>query len=277
MQPGHDSRPLEAATIHLRLAGEPLVVETAVPAGTCRAVEILPFVRAISEAATAVATGRSETAGKTVACRAACGACCRQLVAISPIEAVLLSQLVETMPDDRKRRVRARFDGALHVLERTGMLDARGTRGRRQLKMADQGNRWRTIQAAGRRYFALGIACPFLENESCSIHPERPVVCREYHVTSAPERCANLYEVGVDKVESPLHLGDAMAKASTGVFGIESGTIPLVLALEQGECLKPLLDRPVDGPTLARAILAEIDPRHDRRFEDRGEPDETGQ
>jgi hypothetical protein len=34
------------------------------------------------------------------------------------------------------------------------------------------------------RYFLQGVACPFLEAESCGIHPDRPLACREYLVTS---------------------------------------------------------------------------------------------
>jgi Fe-S-cluster containining protein len=34
------------------------------------------------------------------------------------------------------------------------------------------------------------MPCPFLEDESCSIHPDRPLVCREYLVTSPAELCA---------------------------------------------------------------------------------------
>ena len=45
-------------------------------------------------------------------------------------------------------------------------------------------------RSLGLRYFALGIPCPFLEAESCSIYTERPLVCREFLVSSPPENCA---------------------------------------------------------------------------------------
>jgi len=52
-------------------------------------------------------------------------------------------------------------------------------------------------------YFALRIPCPFLEDESCSIHAERPLVCREYLVTSPPELCAGPAQEGVTPVAVP--------------------------------------------------------------------------
>ena len=50
---------------------------------------------------------------------------------------------------------------------------------------------------------SLGIPCPFLEDESCSIHPARPLVCREYLVTSPAELCAGPAQEGVTPVPVP--------------------------------------------------------------------------
>jgi hypothetical protein len=52
-------------------------------------------------------------------------------------------------------------------------------------------------------YFTLRVPCPFLEEESCSIHPERPLVCREYLVTSPAELCAGPQQEGVTPLPVP--------------------------------------------------------------------------
>lgn len=51
------------------------------------------------------------------------------------------------------------------------------------------------------KYFALGIACPFLEDESCSIYEHRPMRCREYLVTSPAENCSTLAPQTVKMVQ----------------------------------------------------------------------------
>jgi hypothetical protein len=56
-------------------------------------------------------------------------------------------------------------------------------------------------QPLGMKYFGLGIACPFLEDESCSIYEHRPMRCREYLVTSPPENCAHPTSDTVKMVE----------------------------------------------------------------------------
>ena len=48
-----------------------------------------------------------------------------------------------------------------------------------------------TAHALGLKYFALGIPCPFLEEERCTIHEIRPLRCREYLVVSPAEHCAH--------------------------------------------------------------------------------------
>src|SRR5205085_395175 len=46
------------------------------------------------------------------------------------------------------------------------------------------------MRVLGREYFKMGISCPFLENEACSIYPDRPITCREYLVTSPAVNCS---------------------------------------------------------------------------------------
>jgi Fe-S-cluster containining protein len=130
--------------------------------------------------------------GKAVSCRKGCGACCRQLVPISRTEGEALLALIEAMPKDRRKAVRARFADAEARITAAG-LHERGDRSDWEMSVA---------------YFALGVPCPFLEEESCSIHPDRPLVCREYLVTSPAELCAGPTQEGVTPVPVPkLSLG----------------------------------------------------------------------
>jgi Fe-S-cluster containining protein len=125
--------------------------------------------------------------GKAISCRKGCGACCRQLVPVSRTEGERLLQLVEAMPTERREVLKARFAAAEAAIEAAGLKDRQG-RSDRELSTA---------------YFALGVPCPFLEDESCSIHPERPLVCREYLVTSPAELCAGPKQEGVTPVAVP--------------------------------------------------------------------------
>ena len=161
----------------LRIAHAITVPNAAVPAA-----EIVPALQGLVNAVVEAAE-----AGKAISCRKGCGACCRQLVPVSRTEGERLLQLVETMADERRETLKTRFAAAEAAIEAAGLMDRQG-RSDRELSTA---------------YFALGVPCPFLEDESCSIHPERPLVCREYLVTSPAELCVGPKQEGVTPVAVP--------------------------------------------------------------------------
>jgi Fe-S-cluster containining protein len=96
------------------------------------------------------------------------------------------------------------------------------------------------------------VACPFLEDESCSIHPDRPIACREYLVTSPAENCARPSAETVRMVPLAGTASNAIAH-----LGEEPPArvrwVPLVLALEWAEA------HPDEGPARpAPEILQEF-------------------
>ncbi|MBI3408953.1 MAG: YkgJ family cysteine cluster protein [Planctomycetes bacterium] len=246
------------ANIHLRWEDVDRTIPVPLPRGDCTLLDLLPAARAISHEATAVALEQARSQGREISCRAGCGACCRQLVAISVVESQSLADLVAAMPPERQSVIRRRFTDAIGRLEESELLDPHEAKGERSIVAADQGARDATLQGVGRRYFELQIACPFLENESCSIHPDRPIVCREHHVTTPAENCAKLYQVNVDRVEPAARLGEALARTADHVHGTGAFMIPLVLSLEWSEAHGPLLKKPQDGKVLFQTMMGEL-------------------
>jgi Fe-S-cluster containining protein len=153
-----------------------------VPDRPVAATAVLPALQGLVNAV----VGAAET-GKDISCRKGCGACCRQLVPISRTEGEALLALVAAMPTERREAVRSRFAAAEAAIVQAGLAES-GGRSDRALSVA---------------YFALGVPCPFLEEESCSIHPDRPLVCREYLVTSPADLCAGPTQEGVTPVPVP--------------------------------------------------------------------------
>ncbi|HEY4330425.1 MAG TPA: YkgJ family cysteine cluster protein, partial [Phycisphaerae bacterium] len=82
-----------------------------------------------------------------------------------------------------------------------------------------------------KKYFDLRIACPFLENELCSIYTDRPLVCREYQVTSPVSHCQNLDVSDIDSVVPPGQISrnfeNILRDSSDG-----EGRTALIFALE---------------------------------------------
>jgi Fe-S-cluster containining protein len=177
------------ATLRLKVGDLSIAHPLTVPDGPVPATAVLPALQGLVNAV----VGAAER-GKEISCRKGCGACCRQLVPISRTEGEALLALVEAMPQKRRKAVRARFADAEARITAAGLAD-RGTRSDRESARSD-----RALSVA---YFALGVPCPFLEDESCSIHPDRPLVCREYLVTSPATLCAGPRQEGVTPVPVP--------------------------------------------------------------------------
>jgi Fe-S-cluster containining protein len=170
------------ATLRLKVGDLQIAHPITVPSRPVAATAVLPALQGLVNEV----VGAAER-GKDISCRKGCGACCRQLVPISRTEGEALLALIEAMPRERRKAVRARFATAEAAITQAGLAE-RGTRSDREMSLA---------------YFALGVPCPFLEEESCSIHPDRPLVCREYLVTSPAELCAGPAQEGVTPVPVP--------------------------------------------------------------------------
>jgi Fe-S-cluster containining protein len=184
--------------------------------------ELLPVLLSLTDAITSMSESWAAENGKKISCRAGCGACCRQLVPVSELEALHLAHVVESMPAGRRERVTQRFRQACE----------RAAPSLRKYRAAIGGEVVEEIGKAANPYFALGIPCPFLEQESCSIHPDRPSVCREYLVTSSPDNCARMDGAGVKRVPVPSTVSSALFRFNPGSETVDPRVMPLIDSLD---------------------------------------------
>jgi len=183
--------------------------------------QLLSALRSLTDTVVDAAIARERAAGREISCKAGCAACCRQLVPLSVTEAQQLPELIAGLNEAHRACVMARFDEAISKLRESGMLP--------RLEEFSALSRAEREELAT-DYFRLGIPCPFLEEESCSIHPIRPVICRQYLVTSAPAHCADPSPQNI----APVPLAANVLRALTRVEAAGSNppqSVPLILAL----------------------------------------------
>lgn len=207
----------------LNLSGARVEFDLTVPTAPVSAQMVLPVLHGLWSTIEAGLVEEVERAGRQISCAAGCGACCRQLVPISRIEARRLAELLEELPEPRRTAVRDRFAAAVRRLDAAGLLET--LRSPENLAPADR-------QPLGMAYFRLGIPCPFLEDESCSIHADRPLACREYLVTSPAENCANPTCGNIEGVDMPVRLSGTLARFTEAAGAGSATWIPLILAPE---------------------------------------------
>src|SRR5215470_105965 len=154
----------------LRIDEGTLNARLAVPAGETTLTGLLPVIQNFDSGMINRVVDEATEAGQPISCRAGCGACCRQMVPLSIFEAEFLGQWFSTLPAERQTELEDRFRHALLRLKEAGVLD--------KILDANWGRDEKSFVQMAIDYFHAGVPCPFLEEESCSIHPIRPLICR---------------------------------------------------------------------------------------------------
>lgn len=225
--------PMVKGTVTLNVRGGHLDIDIILPQNAVKLRRMLPVFQHVSNTFTKIGVEGLESQGQLISCKAGCGACCRQAVPIAETEAHAINTLVEEMPEPRRSIVKKRFkEGAKHFHE-IGWFDKAGE--------AFAASMDEYVKAVN-DYFREGIACPFLENESCSIHPDRPIACREYMVTSPAENCSNPGGEDVNTVQHFLQVSNSVVKMSATLSENGLPYVPLIRALEWAEIHEEIQD-----------------------------------
>lgn len=210
--------------ITLSVHGAPLEMQMTVPTKPVKPHRMLPIFQQIANSFTDLGVKEVEAENKKISCKKGCGACCRQPVPLAEIEAYQIAELVENLPEPRRSQVKRRFDEAARHFHKIGWFE--------KLENCKEKEE---LEKTVLEYFFEGVACPFLEDESCSIHKERPVACREYLVTSPAENCSKPTAQTVRLIKIPLKASDSLRPIGRSKNLSKMNFVPFVLALEWAE------------------------------------------
>jgi Fe-S-cluster containining protein len=216
-----------------------------------RLVDLACKMMGISSVAADMGARAAGRVGLKVSCRAGCGHCCRQLVPLSAPEAAMVFEYVMTMAEPGRSVIAGRFSGAVERLEKNGLMSE--LKYLQEPSISDQEQ-----MAITRKYFEQQIACPFLEDESCSIYEMRPSMCREYLVCSPADHCQAPYDKSILKLPVSMRLSQALTHVWAGLTRTPPVLIPFILALrwtDQNPTSRSLTGK--SGPLL-HALLKQI-------------------
>jgi Fe-S-cluster containining protein len=238
------------ATARLKLAtGRSAIdVPVSVPSGAVPAVDVLPAIQRLQNELVAAAEREVAREGRAISCRAGCGACCRQPVPLSDVEAEALLGVIERLPDARRATVRQRLADAEARLEDAGLAAP-------LRRMGQSGEDSPDVRSLADRYFKLGIACPFLENEACSIYAERPIPCRAYVVTSPAALCSDVLSRDVRTVPV-LQLSPALQSMTADPAAPRRRWTVMTLLLERARQPWPAAERQTGPHWIGRLLRA---------------------
>jgi Fe-S-cluster containining protein len=238
----------------------PLKGRLPIPPGAMRLPEFVHNLFPLEDRLVGMGVRSAQQEGRTVSCRSGCGACCRQPVPVSLPEAFLLYEIVASQPPEQRECTLARFEAVKEALQANGFGD--------RSILAEQAVEG-AVAGLALDYFQLGLPCPFLESESCSIHSFRPTSCREHLVTSPAELCAApaerngmdiRYNIGLRSVLAPVSMTQALAMLYAELEGEEPVLLPLTLALDRAAEMREARARKHDSQKLFSSFFAILDP-----------------
>jgi Fe-S-cluster containining protein len=185
------------------------------------AYDILPVCDILTEMGSKLA----KSFGYVISCRKGCGVCCRQMVPLSPPESAIIANVVDQLPRIRKKNVQTNFAKALDILDAAGLNESISNI---YCIHTDK----KEVMDINRKYFELGIPCPFQVDGVCSIYPHRPSRCREYSVMSSADFCKNPFDNRIKRLPLTIKLCESLSHAWSSLTGKPPVIIPLVKAME---------------------------------------------
>lgn len=221
------------AEIKLNIGGGELDIKMQLPVKPVKLRRMLPVFQHISNVFIESGIQSLKAKGEEVSCKIGCTACCYYLVPLSEVEAHNIKAAVEEMEEPQRSEIRRRFEHANNHFEENGWF--------KKAAKAFKTSEKESVKVIN-EYFQENIACPFLENDMCSIHSNRPTACREHLVLSPPENCWNPNGDGVNRVGHMLRVSNALNKISRTMPENEMPVVPLIKALEWTEKHKEMPD-----------------------------------
>jgi Fe-S-cluster containining protein len=178
--------------------------------------DLVDAMHALTSGVVALAVAREAREGRTLSCKAGCGVCCCQLVPLAPAEAFYMVERLLTLPEAERQSILERFRANEARLAETGLLGQINSLG-----ATDDQNR---VACA---YMEQRLPCPFLVDQSCSIHAWRPIACREYNVTSSPLLCTDPFRNDVAAIKLHRRMSEGLARFCAQAAGLPLGLVPM--------------------------------------------------
>ena len=178
-------------------------LKVSAPAGPTPVVDLLPMAQELAGAVGRAAVEDVLESGETISCTKGCGACCRQLVPISQVEARRIRDVVEALPEPRRSQVRERFAQARRRLAEAGLLE--------QLLRASSGTPSKSSASAWTTFARASLA-PFSKTNRAPYTPIGPSPAVNIWSPRRPSTCAQPTREAVRTARIPLKVWPALAR-----------------------------------------------------------------
>jgi Fe-S-cluster containining protein len=190
--------------------GFSLPIDVEIPDMMITLADLVPPIQNLTDSVVSLAIKEHTKTGKAVSCKAGCASCCNQLIPLSVPEVFYIMDHIRRFPKPRQMKTIDRFKEVYKVITDNNLID--------RLKVLVDDKDHPRDPSISRKYFEMGCPCPFLEDQSCAIHEIRPIVCREYNVSSDPKHCGDPYHHKIDIINLYNSNTKALAEVASRVL-----------------------------------------------------------
>ncbi|MBL7186359.1 MAG: YkgJ family cysteine cluster protein [Phycisphaerae bacterium] len=189
-----------------------------------RLADIVPLARTISARIADIVIARNRREGIDIACRKGCGHCCKShLVPLAIPEVFRLKEYIYSRPRDQRDAMLR-----LCLLAAKGILSEEPPEFMAPRTPTDSIDSLAFLSDVSKWYVGLGVCCPFLSKNICTIYENRPLACRDYFVYGGSNACVNA-DAAAERVKMPVPMVEVLGQLA-GEFeddDIEAVILPL--------------------------------------------------
>lgn len=221
------------------------LTHVAIPGRPVALSDLVSFMHSLADSIIGLAVKKAAAKSDRVRCGPGCGVCCCQLIPLSAPEVFFIVKRLLEMPLAQREPVLSRFEAIEKRMEESGLKN-------RICRLFGTGPE---NDAVAKEYFYLKEPCPFLVDQSCSIHAWRPVVCREFNTVSDPSLCADPFVNKIHTVPLYKRPSSILALLASRVGGIPPGLVAMPLLFDWHESNRALGERTWPAAMLIRKLL----------------------
>jgi hypothetical protein len=187
----------------LELFGHPVALEAVCTDSKIALKDIVYPAHQLSSIVVRHAIEYQRSCGRPVACSAGCMGCCKYAITVSLAEAFAINDMIDNLPrQSRLVLLRNMAEAGTRILGSCSSIIK--TINSQQSYLSNQ------LVEFSRWYSSMDLTCPWLENGLCSEYSSRPLVCREFLVTSSPSRCNSKVHYGRTMVDLPFKMAEVL-------------------------------------------------------------------
>jgi Fe-S-cluster containining protein len=205
--------------------------------------DIVPLAHQISARIADVVIARDRRQGPDIACRKGCSYCCQShLVPLAVPEAFRLTEYIYSRPRDLRDAMLR-----LCLLAAKDILSEEPPEFTAPRAETDSNDSLSFLPDLSRWYVGLGVSCPFLSENICTIYENRPSACRDHFAYGDGRACADT-DVLTEPVRMPVPMVEVLGQLA-GEFEdseVEAVILPFVERSQRRWSAKAMAERFVE-------------------------------